>query len=250
MNRSGVKDYSSAAAWLLGAKSKTKSERTLYEWGTRLKRISTNQISVMYGNPRYGNQQQIITYFSNGTTVIHADAPMYQSVRRIIGEYVDGVKVVVRNFKVIVSTEKDGTTPSKIKNCRSCKGKKQYAMTCWGPRDCYEESCETAQEYRKVREEWLNSRDSNLKQQVLFTKMSSLIHNHGTCSHGYNKSHPDYTNLYDCYRCKATGKVDYGQKRRGRMWDRSLPFVISPTGDVIEDAQIMHALIKSSIGGY
>jgi len=234
MNRARVRDYSSAERWLQGARTKDKNERTLYEPGVRLVRTSPTEISVVlkwWGFSSSNNRA--ITYRSDGVTILHYGA-RYQSVRRIYMEYVNNLTMVIRKGSLIISLPTDGCTPSKIGSCRTCKGVGNFARNCPGPSSCTDMICPVYAKARGYLEQAyaLSFRDAS--RMDLYEKARRLSHSHGTCNHGKSNQHMAYKDRYDCYRCNGTGKVDYGNKKRGRVWSNGEDIGIDADGNYIE----------------
>jgi len=234
MNRTGVRGYDTANAWLQGGRSKSKNERSLYETGVRLIRDSPTEISVIlkhWGNSRYTH---LVTYRSDGITVIHPGWK-WQSIRRIITEYVPNLTMVIRKGQLVISLPTDGMTPPKISKCRTCSGIGTKPKECYGPGyRCWDDDCEQFAATKPMREKawrlpWGVPERNELEQLIRLEE-----HKHATCKHGSTVAHKLYNDRYDCFRCRTTGKVDYGSKQRGRVWDNRSPIGIDANGHYIE----------------
>jgi hypothetical protein len=235
MNRSGVKDYASAEAWLKGARSTFKTERTLGESGIKLVRINPNAIAVRITGWHGGDY---IVYKSDGSIIMHKPRFAYQSIRRIYMEYVPNLKMVVRNGNLIISLPSDGTTPSKLQNCRKCSGVGTVPGNCWGPNNCTDENCQMLQavkeaenildaiNYEEDKDAWKLARDKvwEIRSQ----------HKHEICKHGHNKYHQTPKERVGCRNCTGRGKKEYGNKLKGRVWDSSAAIGIDANGNYFE----------------
>ncbi|CAB4153316.1 hypothetical protein UFOVP621_92 [uncultured Caudovirales phage] len=237
MNRSGVKDYASAEAWLLGARSTFKTERSLYEPGLRLVRINKETIAVRIKGWGVGIGDCIV-YKSDGSTIIHKPYAAYQSVRRVYMEYVPNLKMVVRNGNLILSLPSDGTTPSKLQNCRKCGGGGTVPGNCWGPNSCIDENCELQQAVVAASKllqgiDYVSNRDAwDEAQNVMWEARSQ--HKHAMCVHGHKQYHVTPKERNPCWNCNSTGKKEYGNKRKGRVWSENTPIGIDANGDYFE----------------
>ena len=232
MNRANVRDYDSAERWLQGARSVSKHERSLYERGVRLVRKSPTEISVVL--KWWGYSGPAITYRSDGVTVLHSGSA-YQSVRRIYMEYVKDLTMVIRKGKVVISLPTDGTTTSKITKCRTCKGVGTKPKECYGPGyRCFDGDCDMYAAAQELREKAWRLPSGSEERTLLYEAIAKLDHKHDTCKHGYSAAHTCHNDRYDCYRCRATGKVDYGNKQRGRVWSGSEDIGIDANGNYVE----------------
>jgi hypothetical protein len=235
MNRSGVKDYASAEAWLQGARSVFKTERTLKEPGVRLVRINPNAIAVRITGWHGGDY---IVYKSDGSIILHRPKFGYQSIRRIYMEYVPNLKMVVRKGHLVISLPVDGTTPSKLQNCRKCSGVGTVPGNCWGPNNCSEASCEQYQavlEAAKVVQsiDFINDRGNWDKAQDAMWEARTQ-HKHPTCVHGHTRYHQTPKERAKCWNCNGVGKKEYGNKLKGRVWDSHSPIGIDANGNYFE----------------
>ena len=232
MNRSRVTDYDSAERWLQGARNKLKRERSLYEGGVRLVRTSPTEISVVLS--WWGFAGKAVTYRSDGVTIIHPGSA-YQSARRIYMEYVKDLTMVIRKGHIVISLPSDGKSASKITNCRTCKGVGTKPKECYGPTPrCYDGDCEQYAATRELREKIWGLTYQDPERKKLQEELEPLEHGHPTCKHGQIKAHLCVDDRYDCYRCRTTGKVDYGNKQRGRVWSGNEPIGIDADGFYIE----------------
>lgn len=234
MNRSRVRDYASAEKWLLGARSKLKNERTLQETGVRLVRISPTEISVVLNWWGFQGSNRAITYRSDGVTILHSRAA-YQSVRRIYMEYVKDLTMVIRKGHIVISLPSDGKSASKVTDCRTCKGVGTKPKECYGPGNrCWDDECEKYASTVELRKKVWSLNYGTNERKVLEELISTMEHKHDTCKHGYTAAHTCHNNRYDCYRCRTTGKVDYGNKQRGRVWSGSEDIGIDADGNYVQ----------------
>lgn len=234
MNRTGVVDYASAENWLKGARSKIKTKRSLYSDGLYLQRETPDSISIV--TYWWNGQSNLITYYSDGSVVIHP-REMYQSIRRMINEYVPNVVIVMRKFKLIVSLNSDGKTPSKLQQCRRCKGKGYSPRWCYGPMNCEDDKCVTTQQRKYFAElAYTTHRTKGYEEaRKLYDAAYELSHlEHGGCKHLEQVAHEDWTSTYDCWPCGGSGQRDYGRKRMGRVWNAQNPIGIDKDGNGIE----------------
>jgi len=234
MNRSGVYNYASAEKWLQGSKDKSKRTRSLYSYGLTLERTSPTSISVVYRG--WSTAGPIVTYYPDGSCVIHGIGrrEFWQSMRRMYSEYVEGLSVCIRKGQLIISMPVDGKTPSKVTKCRSCKGQGTIPRLCYGPtHNCWDEDCERFQAYKEVRDKYWSMQINSPEGREMYSIMTTLIHKHATCKHGYTGSH-NTTETYDCHKCSATGQAEYGNKQKGRVWDGETSFGIDAEGNYIE----------------
>jgi hypothetical protein len=235
MNRAHVYNYDSAEKWLQGARAKLKNERSLYQYGMRL--VRTNRDSIAVVMQYYGNVQTMITYKSNGDIVLHYPSNYtWQGVRRIFNEYVEGLTMVIRKGRLIISLPVDGKTASKVQRCRSCKGVGTHPRECWGPSNCYDQECEKVIEQEKMRQVLIGMGWSDPGRDKLYEEIGKLIHGHDTCKHGETKRHTAHNDRYTCWRCHGNKTVDYGNKKQGRVWESNVSaIVLSNDGDYKEE---------------
>lgn len=235
MNRSGVKDYASAEAWLLGARSIFKTERTLKEPGVRLVRINKDAIAVRITGWHGGDY---IVYKSDGSIIMHKPRHPYQSIRRIYVEYVPNLKMVIRNGHLVISLPSDGRTPSKLQNCRKCSGVGTVPGNCWGPNNCSDKDCELQQAVMAAAKvvqsiDFINDRDNWDKAQEVMWETRSQ-HKHALCVHGHKQYHVTPKERKPCWNCNGAGKKEYGNKLKGRVWDSSAAIGIDANGNYFE----------------
>jgi len=235
MNRSNVRDYNSAAEWLLGSKDKTHRKRSLYEYGLELRRSGAHSITVFHNS--WIGSQAVVTYFQDGSCIVHgrAHGTFWQSIRRIYSEYVKDLEICIRKGKIIISLPVDGRSPSKVTKCRTCKGVGTKPKECYGPTyRCWDDECEQYISYSEVRTKYYNLDYNDPLREELWKILESLEHSHPTCKHGYAQAHQLPNDRYNCYRCNTSGIVDYGNKKRGRVWDGVNNFGIDADGNYIE----------------
>lgn len=204
-NKARVYDYDSAAAWLSGARSYHKRDRTLNEgrW-IRLVRIDKNQIAIRYtmwvrgvGYVPYN----VITYRSDGVTILDANGgSVPQGLRNTFQKYVPGISMVQRKYKTVVTRPIDGVTASKMQTCRKCKGKKDLPSDCYKYSSCRDVTC-ALPEHKTMSTSWGNEYGMH------------------PCEHGQFNWHLDEVNRQPCWNCNSTGQRDYGQKQTGVIWD-------------------------------
>lgn len=204
-NKARVYDYDSAEAWLSGARSITKRDRSLYEgsW-IRLHRISRDSIAVRYTMWIRGQgyvPYDVITYRKDGVTILDANGAIpAQGLRNTFQKYVPGIAMVQRKYRTVIVRPIDGLTPSKIQTCRSCKGAQNVPTHCYSYSVCRVEDC-TDPQHRSTPTKW------------------GYTHNTHPCAHGKHEYHIDHVNLQPCWNCKGAGQRDYGQKQTGVIWD-------------------------------
>ena len=234
MNRSRVRDYYTADQWLQNAGRKDKTTRTLYEQGLKLVRIDADTISVTASWWGF-NSGPVVSYKSDGTTILHPGR-YYQSARRVYSEYVRDLVMVIRKGQVILSLPSDGMSPSKVTKCRACKGVGTFARQCYGPSNCRDSSCEQYQAYAVARAKCWEIQDWPEKSAALTKVEEELAHNHyeGKCAHGRLSDHLVQDDRYECWKCQGNKTYDYGNKRKGRVWDGKTQIGIDTNGNYIE----------------
>jgi len=244
MNRGNVKDYASAERWLSQRRNKQKTYRTLYDPSQSLYLYQRGNDAIAVYARWY--QQDIITYYKDGSIILNLSgyAKGSQFVRRIIGEY-SPAKVVKRNFKLVIHTAFDGLTPSKIQKCRSCSGLGTKPKYCYGPGySCTDDSCEQTalgNKLYKERTEYLEKKygpawytKSDEYADALWEQYRETKHTHPLCQHKPSKAHKILNDRDPCWGCNSTGKKEYGNKQRGRVWSGD-PITIDGNGNYYDD---------------
>jgi len=227
MNKLQIYDYASAEKHINAGRNKTYRAVQGHLYAVRR---GTDTIELVFNYKGNWREIPVLTYHSNGNITLSAGYP-YQSCRRIMSQYVKGLVVSIKKGQTIVSLDTDGTTPIKTQKCRTCRGIGSFAKLCGGPIYCHDDNCEILISTSDLLRQW---------EQGLITEFSysdyysARAHTHGPCEHGMKVSHFQYNDRYECGTCQGKGRANYGNKRKGRVWDYNYPFTISKDGYPIE----------------
>jgi hypothetical protein len=179
-----------------------KSNRPLQN-NTRLVRVTTDAISVVLHNT------SVVTYHRSGEFTIYGGGWNSVTTKARIREWspirslysVDGAWVVGHTGE---------TTAPRVQKCRTCKGRARWMETdyCYGKRYVWDGP--TNQGYQP-------------------------------CEHGQTERHATGESERACYRCNATGTVDYGSKPVPITVTASQAFTVDTEGTYLGLADPVHA---------